>query len=113
MNTLDEAWQDKSLEHHAQVSAKRQHVATTRSQSQLASLLLLLLRFLPPSPKPAPLSPTLAQPAATLPGSSRPSAHHPWKRSPACRPKLTAKNDVHPSEYAGLTSYTEGDMLSV
>ena len=91
MNALDEAWQDKSLEHHAQVSAKRQHVATTRSQSQLASLLLLLLRFLPPSPKPAPLSPTLAQPAATLPGSSRPSAHHPWKRSPACRPKLTAK----------------------
>ena len=30
-------------------------------------------------------------PAATMPGSSRPSAHHPWKRSPACRPKLTAK----------------------
>jgi hypothetical protein len=26
-------------------------------------------------------------PAATLPGSSRPSAYHPWKRGPACRPK--------------------------
>lgn len=32
-----------------------------------------------------------AHPAATLPGSSRPSAFHPWKRIPACRPKLVAK----------------------
>lgn len=30
-------------------------------------------------------------PAATLPRSSRPSAHHPWKRAPACRPKNFAK----------------------
>ncbi len=87
----DEAWQDISKVQHAQVSAKRQHVAATRSQSQLAALLLLLLRFLPPAPKPALPSPRPAHPAATLPGSSRPSAHHPWKRSPACRPKLTAK----------------------
>jgi hypothetical protein len=87
----EEAWQDIHKEHHAQVSVKRQDVAATRAQSQLASVLLLLLRFLPPSPKPAPPSPILAQPAATLPGSSRPSAHHPWKRSPACRPKLIAK----------------------
>ncbi len=90
----DEAWQDISLEQHTQVSTKRQQVAATRLQSQLASWLLLLLRFLPPSPKPAPPSPRPAHPAhpaATLPGSSRPSAHHPWKRSPACRPKLTAK----------------------
>jgi hypothetical protein len=86
----DEAWQDINKEQHAQVIAKRQQVAATRSQSQLASWLLLLLRFLPPVPKPASASPTLAHPAATLPGSSRPSAHHPWKRSPACRPKLTA-----------------------
>ena len=91
MNALDEAWQDISNEQHTQVSTKRQQVATTRLQSQLASWLLLLLRFLNPSPKPTPLSPTLARPAATLPGSSHPSAHHPWKRSPACRPKLTAK----------------------
>jgi hypothetical protein len=107
----DEAWQDSSKEQHAQVSAKRQHVAATRLQSQLACLLLLLLRFRPPSPKPAPPSPTLAQPAATLPGSSRPSAHHPWKRVPACRPKLTAKNDAHPKHlecllFAHYISYT-------
>src|SRR2546421_11280865 len=53
----DEAWQDISLEQHTQVSTKRQQVAATRLQSQLASWLLLLLRFLPPSPKPAPPSP--------------------------------------------------------
>jgi hypothetical protein len=87
----DEAWQDTSLEQHTQVSTKRQQVAATRLQSQLASWLLLLLRFLPPAPKSAPPVTRPTHPAATLPGSSRPSAHHPWKRSPACRPKLTAK----------------------
>jgi hypothetical protein len=30
-------------------------------------------------------------PAATLPGSCRPSAHHPWKRGPACAPRVFAK----------------------
>ncbi len=30
-------------------------------------------------------------PAATLPGSCRPSAHHIWKRSPACTPRRGAK----------------------
>jgi hypothetical protein len=34
-----------------------------------------------------PVSQSPSPPAATLPGSSRPSAHHPWKRGPACRPK--------------------------
>lgn len=73
----DEAWQDTSQEQRTQVSTKRQQVAVTRLQSQLASWLLLLLRFLPPAPKPTPPSPRPAHPAATLPGSSRPSAHHP------------------------------------
>lgn len=43
-----------------------------------------------PPPSPSGVSP-LDVPAATLPGSSRPSAHHPWKRAPACRPKTFAK----------------------
>jgi hypothetical protein len=30
-------------------------------------------------------------PAATLPGSCRPSVHLPWKRSPAYGPLLSAK----------------------
>jgi len=87
----DEAWQDTIQEQQAQLDTKCQHLATTRFQSHLSSLLLLLLRFHPPTPKPTPSTPSLAQPAATLPGSCRPSAHHPWKRGPACRPKLIAK----------------------
>lgn len=41
------------------------------------------------SPPPPRLPP---EPAATLPGSSRPSPHHPWKKTPACTPKTLAKN---------------------
>lgn len=71
-----EAWQESIQEHHTQRRAKRQQLATTRFQSQISSLLLLLLRLRPPTPKPTPSAPKLAQPAATLPGSSCPSAHH-------------------------------------
>jgi hypothetical protein len=46
--------------------------------------------LLPPSLLATPPRPVA--PAATLPGSSRPSPHHIWKRTPACRPKLVAKN---------------------
>lgn len=41
-------------------------------------------------PPPCPLLPP--EPAATLPGSSRPSPHHPWKKTPACTPKAVAKS---------------------
>ena len=74
----DEAWQDSFQEQHAQRHTKRQHLATTRFQSQISFFC-------------AAFAPKLVQPAATLPGSSRPSAHHPWKRGLACRPKLVAK----------------------
>ncbi len=87
----DEAWRELLDERHSQLSIQRQQAATARAQALLSSFMLLLLRFRPPTPKPAPPSPRLAQLAATLPGSSRPSAHHPWKRGPACRPKLSAK----------------------
>lgn len=33
----------------------------------------------------------LQQAGVSLPGSCRPSPHHIWKRTPACRPKLVAK----------------------
>ncbi|GAC1438793.1 MAG: hypothetical protein NVSMB54_37960 [Ktedonobacteraceae bacterium] len=88
----EEAWQDTLDEQQAQLKSKRHHLAVARVQAQLTSFVILLLRFHPPTPKPLPPTPRLTHPAATLPGSSRPSAHHPWKRSPACRPKLSAKN---------------------
>jgi len=60
----------------------------------LSNPLLLTSPPLPPQPPVQPLSPPClasspSAPAATLPGSSRPSASHPWKRGRACSPKKT------------------------
>jgi hypothetical protein len=92
----DEGWQDLLQEHQAQSAQTRQQRVSARFESSLSSLMLLLLRFRPspplPAPKPTlPAAPRLVQPPATLPGSSRPSASHPWKKGPACRPPLSAK----------------------
>lgn len=92
-----EAWREAAKERRAQRAAQRQQRVRARFLPVVSSLMLLQLQFLPPSPKPVPVpAPALSasqrtEPAATLPGSSRPSAHHPWKRGLACRPKLSAK----------------------
>src|SRR5215831_16929048 len=91
-----EAWAEVVRHRRHQRTLRFQQRATQHLQQIVSSLLLLLLRFRPPTPKPAPKPPVPLAPAATLPGSSRPSAHHPWKRTPACRHKLAAKNDGHP-----------------
>jgi hypothetical protein len=91
----DEAWQQGNEQHHRLRQLKRQQKAHPRLQALLSDCLLSLLRLRPPTPKPTPpvtpSVPRLQEPPATLPGSSRPSAHHPWKRGPACRPSLLAK----------------------
>jgi hypothetical protein len=103
----DEAWQDQLKEHRSQRTSTRQDLASTRLQDCLTSLLLLLWRSRPPVPNPAaplpsPAAPTPPaplptsarrpkEPAATLPGSFRPSSHHPWKRAPSCAPNGLAK----------------------
>lgn len=89
----DEAWQDTLQEQRSQRANSRKLRATTRVESQLASLMQLLLRLCPSPSKPKPALPVPSHPGptATLPGSCRPSAHHPWKRRSACRPKLGAK----------------------
>jgi hypothetical protein len=92
-----EAWSLIQQQRHHQQEQKRQQQAIPRLTELVASTLLLLLRFRPPLPRPVPAepapkaSPRPAEPAATLPGSWRPSAHHIWKCTPACRPKLVAK----------------------
>jgi hypothetical protein len=91
----DEAWQETTQASWAQRKRTRSGLATMRFEARLSSFLLLLLRFFPPTssphpPEPSP-TPRLVEPAATLPGSSRPSAHHPWKRGLACRPSSIAK----------------------
>ena len=89
----DEAWQEGIQQEQRQRMNHRRERATTRFETVLASTFLLQLRFSPPTPPvpslPSPV-PRVAEPAATLPGSSRPSAHHPWKRGPSCRPKSVA-----------------------
>ena len=87
----DEAWQDITYQQRFHRHTQRRQIALTRFRSQLASLARLLLRFSPSPPKVESTSPRPAHPASTLPGSCRPSSFHPWKRTPACRPKLLAK----------------------
>lgn len=86
-----EAWQEIGTHRRCQRTMRFQQRATPRLQQIVSSWLLLLFQFRPPTPKPAPKPSVPLAPAATLPGSSHPSAHHPWKRTPACRPKLVAK----------------------
>jgi hypothetical protein len=78
---------------------QQQHRRTVRAQHRreralaLSDPLLLTSPPLPPQPTIQPSPPSRASsppaPAATLPGSCRPSAHHPWKRGPACSPQKT------------------------
>jgi hypothetical protein len=86
-----ESWQALTTEQRRQQHSQRQQQAIQRWQKTVSSVLLLLLQLHPPLLKPTPLPPRPVAPATTLPGSSRPSPHHPWKRTPACRPKQVAK----------------------
>ena len=90
-----ETWRTALAHHHCQ----RQTARTARTARALAHVPALADAEAPsPEQTPAPVSPPLAspllplEPAATLPGSSRPSPHHPWKKAPACSPKVFAKN---------------------
>lgn len=91
-----ETWQ-AAKEHRCLLQAqRRQQRAQLRRQAALVSPDPAPLASLPPPGPEAPPVPAVApqlpdQPAATLPGSSRPSAHHPWKRGPACAPRQFAK----------------------
>lgn len=89
-----ETWHLAVAQHHSQRQQRRTTRAEQRKQAQLSSN-----ASLPVEPSSATPSPALEEqvprrspaPAATLPGSCRPSASHPWKRSPACTPKRFAK----------------------
>jgi hypothetical protein len=90
-----ELWHMGQRQVSQQQQCQRRERARRRRERLLVlrNPLLLTSPVLPPhdltlAPLPALLS-TPPAPAATLPGSSRPSAHHPWKRGPACVPKKT------------------------
>jgi hypothetical protein len=78
-------WQEAGLAVCQQQKQRRKERTERREEAKLLTCNPLLLQSPPPPPKaeptPVPLPPAPPTPPATLPGSSRPSAHHPWKRS--------------------------------
>ncbi|EFH85400.1 hypothetical protein Krac_6619 [Ktedonobacter racemifer DSM 44963] len=82
-----ETWQTASQQRRRRLSQHRQR---TTQRQEVASVLPNPTRLTPaPVPPYVPLLPP--EPPAMIAGTSRPSSHHPWKRSPACRPKPFAK----------------------
>lgn len=91
-----ELWQVVVQRSHQQQVERRRARALLRQQAIPASADPSPLPAVPPlQPEPPPVPAVAArspdEPAATLPGSSRPSAHHPWKRGPSCAPRQFAK----------------------
>jgi hypothetical protein len=90
-----ETWQVVVSQHHHQQAQCRTARAEQRKQAMLSSSDPLPVEPASPAPQPTPeekAPPRLPPaPAATLPGSCHPSAHHPWKRGRACAPKVFAK----------------------
>jgi hypothetical protein len=92
----EETWHTGQEHLWEQQQQRRTRCAKLRKEKALtlSNPLLLTSPPLPPQPPIEPLSPlSLASSppalAATLPGSSRPSASHPWKQGRACSPKKT------------------------
>jgi hypothetical protein len=90
-----ETWHLTVAQQHSQQVQRRTARAEHRKQAVLSSPDPLPVEPSAPASHSAPqekvppaMPPALA---ATLPGSCRPSAHHPWKRGPACAPKGLAK----------------------
>jgi hypothetical protein len=76
----DESWQTVRKTGARQRMQRRQQQASSRLVQLLARIMFLVVRWRPQAPPPPP--PRLPPPPpATLPGSCRPSAHHPWQQS--------------------------------
>jgi len=94
-----EAWDQQNshrLHQRQQRSCERAMARQEAAAARLVRAWWFWLSACHKSPEPSSLPHASVRPAstpaATLPGSCRPSASHPWKRAPACRPKLDAKN---------------------
>lgn len=77
----DESWQAvrKTVAH--QRMQRRQQRASARLTQLLIPIMVLWLCFRTQTPSPPPPPRLPPTPPATLPGSCRPSPHHPWRRS--------------------------------
>jgi hypothetical protein len=85
-----ETWDTACQQRRDLRTLRRHDRAAQRQQAKQEVLKQNLVEAFPPAlPPPAPLFPP--DPPAMIPGTSRPSEHHPWKRGPACAPKQFAK----------------------
>ena len=92
-SVCNERWQetwDTASQQRRDLLAQRRHQRTAqRQKAKQEDLKQNTVEPPPPMPPLAPLFPP--DPPAMIPGTSRPSAHHPWKRRPACTPQQFAK----------------------
>lgn len=87
-----ETWHLAVAQQHSQQVQRRTARTEQRKQAVLSSCDPLPVEpASPPALEQKAPSRMPPAPAATLPGSCRPSAHHPWKRGPACAHKAFAK----------------------
>jgi hypothetical protein len=89
----NERWQETwhtASQRRRDLLTQRRHQRTAQRQEALQEALKLVpVEPPPPMSPPTPLLPPDSP--AMIPGTSRPSAHHPWKRGPACTPQQFAK----------------------
>ena len=89
----NERWQETwhtASQQRREVLVQRRH--QRRAQRQEAKQEALKQNAVEPPLPMLPLAPLFPpDPPAMIPGTSRPTAHHPWKRGPACTPRQFAK----------------------
>jgi hypothetical protein len=84
-----ETWQAASKQRRDLLIQHRHKRSAQRQEALQEALTPVPAEPPPPMSPPAPLLPP--DPPAMLPGTSRPSAHHPWKRGPSCAPSQFTK----------------------
>lgn len=82
-----ETWHTASQQRRDRLTQRRHQRTAQRHEALQEALKQELVE--PPTLPLAPLLPS--DPPAMIPGTSRPSEHHPWKRGPACTPQRFAK----------------------
>jgi hypothetical protein len=84
-----ETWYTASQQRRDLLAQRRHQRTAQRQKAKQEDLKQNTVEPPPPMPPLAPLFPP--DPPAMIPGTSRPTAHHPWKRGPACTPRQFAK----------------------
>jgi hypothetical protein len=84
-----DTWQVASDQRREFLIQRRHQRSAPRQEAEAQALTQVPVEPPPPLSPLAPLLPP--DPPARIPGTSRPSAHHPWKRGPSCAPSQCAQ----------------------